>query len=62
MLGGLCESNLSRIDSSTDGSGIARFAGEGKSLHHGSQTRQELADQFGVSPSTLERVGTILFS
>ena len=34
--------------------------GDGISGHKGSQTRQELAEQFGVSTSTLDRVDTIL--
>ncbi len=36
---------------SADGSGIG---------HHGSATKEELADRFGVSSSTLDRVSTIL--
>ena len=36
---------------SADGSGIGR---------HGSATKEELADRFGVSSSTLDRVSTIL--
>jgi hypothetical protein len=36
---------------SAEGSGIGR---------HGSATREELADRFGVSSSTLDRVSTIL--